>query len=152
MILSRFTVLYVLSINVLIISRVIPYGGLLGLFLILFSVFFYAKGGVIKSYLPIHSNWFKVIIFFFILQFTIYSIGFNQGLSSSLHQYIIYSLLVVCFFLILIASNKKELDYYLKYYIKFSFLMALFGFLAWAIIFFDIVDKASNIWDARNFP
>ncbi|MDB4013451.1 hypothetical protein N9475_00475 [Flavobacteriaceae bacterium] len=28
--------------------------------------------------------------------------------------------------------------------------MASFGFLAWAIIFFDIVDKASNIWDARD--
>tara|TARA_B110000971_G_scaffold221921_1_gene271543 strand:+ start:7127 stop:7954 length:828 start_codon:yes stop_codon:yes gene_type:complete len=28
--------------------------------------------------------------------------------------------------------------------------MALFGFLAWALIFFDIVDKASKIWDARD--
>lgn len=150
MFIFRIAVLYVLSINLLIVSRILPMGGLLGLIAVLIPLLVYARNGKIDIFLPKRSKWFNTIVKFFILQLSIWSLGIFIGLSSSIHQYIIYASMMLCFILVLLATKQNVLDGYIRAYIVLATVMALAGFIAWYLIFAGYVGRYEFLFHGAN--
>lgn len=124
-------VLYVLSLNTLVFSSILPGGGLLGLIMVLVPLLFYVNKGKINIHMSTRSLGFSILVKYFILQFSIWSIGIFFGLSASMHQYIIQAVIMLCFILLLLATKQSVLDSFIRAYIIFAAVIALTGFIAW---------------------
>jgi len=81
------------------------------------------------------SSGFSILVLYFILQFSIWSIGVFFGLSASIHQYLIQAALMLCFLFVLLASKQSTLDGFIRAYIFFAAIMSAAGFLAWYAIY-----------------
>ena len=143
----RIIFLYILSFNLLLASRIIPFGGFVGLCLILIPVLFYSKSGIVKVYMPVHSWWFIIMVIYFAILISVWCFGFLFGVSTSLHQFIIYAGIMFSFMLVLFSTREDILEGYLKIYIKVAVLMSFLGFIAWYLIFSEKVGVGDYQFD-----
>ena len=150
MFILRVAVLYVLCLNLLLFSKFLPFGGLIGLFAILVPFFSLMKNGRVWFFMPKNNLWYKLLILYFVLQLIIWSIGSSYGVSSSIHQYLIYASMMICFLFVLLASKENILNSYIKSYIILATIMAFFGFIAWFLILTKLVGISDFTFDQRN--
>jgi hypothetical protein len=143
-------VLYILSFNSLVFSSILPGGGLLGLVIALVLLLPYANKGKIKIQISLGSSWFFILVKYFILQFSVWSIGIFLGFSSSIHQYIIQAVMMLCFILLLLAMEQSVLESLIKAYIIFAAVMALTGFIAWFAIHAGYVGIDEYLFNLRD--
>ena len=145
----RIIFLYILSFNLLLASRIIPFGGFVGLCFILIPVLFYAKSGNVKVFIPVQSWWFIIMTSYFAIVISVWGFGILYGVSSSLHQCIMYAGIMFGFMFMLFSTREDILEGYLKIYIKVAVLMSFLGFIAWYLIFSEKVGIGDYQFDGR---
>lgn len=141
--------LYILGFNLLIFSRIIPYGLFFALFSLILGILLQLNNSFFIINKFISKQKYLIIIYLFIISI-IWFLGFFNDISTSFHQNIIYALIILLFPFFLYVSNQELLSSYKLYYIIISIILSVFGFSAWLMIFLGILSTDLYVLDLRN--
>lgn len=143
-------VLYILCLHMLVFSSILPGGGLLGLVIALVLLLFCTNNWKLIVRIPTRNLWFFVLVKYFILHLFVWTIGIFFGLSSSVHQYMIQLVMMICFILVLLATKQDVLNNIIKAYIVFTAVMSLAGFIAWCAIHAGYTDVDKFLFNLHD--